>query len=119
MPGTVVRVRGIKRYFERKAGRWYCYHRATGKRIPEEFGSPAFFARLAALDLEAKSNAEADARPDTLKALIVAYRASEGFSALAPRTRSDYEKAFAFLHHASDRCAAREMAQGARPLLRQ
>jgi integrase len=97
MPGTVVRVRGIKRYFERKAGRWYCYHRATGKRIPEEFGSPAFFARLAALDLEAKSNAEADARPDTLKALIVAYRASEGFSALAPRTRSDYEKAFAFL----------------------
>ena len=62
MPGTVVRVRGIKRYFEPRAGRWYCYHQATGKRIGEEFGSAEFFVRLAALEAETKGEAELAAK---------------------------------------------------------
>jgi integrase len=97
MPGNVVRVRGIKRYFEPKAGKYYCYHRATGKRIEEEFGSLAFFARLSALEEEVQRRAEVQAKPNTLKALILSYKASDGFAGLAPRTRSDYEKVFAFL----------------------
>ena len=97
MPGTMVRVRGIKRYFERKTGRWYCYHRATGKRIAEEFGSPEFFACLASLEAEGKGRAADAARPNTLKALILAYKASDSFLALAQRSRTDYEKVFAFV----------------------
>jgi integrase len=97
MPGTVVRVRGIKRYFSRRTGRWYCYHRATGKRLAEEFGSPEFFARLASLEREAKGRTEAAAKPNTLKALILTYKSSESFQSLAPRSRSDYEKVFAFI----------------------
>lgn len=97
MPGTVVRVKGIKRYFEPKTGRTYCYHRDSGKRIKEEFGSPAFFARLAQLDQEQQAASEKAAKPGTLKALILDYKLSDAFRDLAPRTRSDYEKVFVFL----------------------
>jgi integrase len=97
MPGTVVRVRGIKRYFEKKTGRWYCYHRASGKRIEEEFGSPAFFTHLAALQEETRGRTEANAKADSLERLLLAYKASEGFANLAPRSRSDYEKVFTFV----------------------
>jgi hypothetical protein len=97
MPGTVVRVRGIKRYFEPKSGRWYCYHRATGKRIAAEFGSPEFFSCLAEFEREAKAKAEVAAKPNTLKALILSYKDTDAFQDLAPRTRSDYEKVFSFL----------------------
>jgi integrase len=95
MPGTAVRVRGIKRY--RARGNWFCYHRATGKRITETFGSASFFTRLAELDKEANSQAELAARPGTLKALILDYKQTDPFHDLAPRTKFDYEKVFAFL----------------------
>jgi hypothetical protein len=65
-----VRVRNLKRYFEPKSGRWYCYHRPTGKRVHEAFGTPAFFERLAELDREASERADLAARPGTLEALI-------------------------------------------------
>jgi integrase len=97
MPGTVVRVQGIKRYFEPKTGKWYCYHRATGKRITEEFGSAEFFTRLTTLDAEAKEKAEIAAKPGTLNALILDYKLTDNFRDLAGRTRSDYEKVFVFL----------------------
>ena len=97
MPGTLVRVRGIKRYFERKTGKWYCYHRATGKRITEEFGSAEFFTRLAALETETKEKTEKAARPGTFGALLLHYKRTDDFKDLAPRTRRDYEKVFAFL----------------------
>jgi integrase len=62
-----------------------------------EFGSAAFFARLAELEAEAKGIAEAVARPGTLKALILDYKLTDEFRDLSPRTRSDYEKVFSFL----------------------
>ena len=46
MAGTVVRVRGLKRYQHAKTGAWYCYHRASGKRIVSDFGTPGFFEEL-------------------------------------------------------------------------
>lgn len=97
MPGTVVRVKGLKRYFEPKTGRTYCYHRASGKRISEEFGSPAFFAHLAQLDREVKDAAAVVARPGTFEAVILEYKLSDAFRDLAPRTRVDCEKVFTFL----------------------
>jgi integrase len=97
MVGTVVRVKGIKRYREPKTGKVYCYHRATGIRIDEPFGSGEFFTRLAELDAKARKQAEDKAKPDSLKALILDYKQSDNFGDLAPRTKSDYEKVFAFL----------------------
>lgn len=97
MPATMTRVQGIKRYFEPKAGKYYCYHRATGRRIKEEFGSPEFFAQLTALDKMAKDKAELDAKPGTLKELILNYKLTDEFGDLTKRTRSDYEKVFDFL----------------------
>ena len=44
--GTVVRVKGIKRYRHPETGRWYCYHRKSGTPISAEFGSAEFFADL-------------------------------------------------------------------------
>ena len=97
MVGTVVRVKGIKRYREPKTGKTYCYHRATGVRIKEEFGSAEFFNRLAELNDQAREQAELVAKPGTLKALILDYKQTDEFKDLANRTRSDYEKVFVFL----------------------
>jgi integrase len=97
MPANMARVQGIKRYFEPKTGKYYCYHRATGKRITEEFGSPTFFARVAELDKEAEGQAAEAAKPGTLKALILDYKQTDEYKDLSTRTRSDYEKVFEFL----------------------
>jgi hypothetical protein len=50
----VVRIKGIKRFWHRKSGIWYSYHRATGTRLepPNAFGSPEFFTALAAASPE-------------------------------------------------------------------
>lgn len=97
MTGTAVRVRGIKRYRHPTTGIDYCYHRATGRRIEEPFGSAAFFARLSLLDGQAKTRAEQRAKPGTLRSLVFDYRESPRFANLKPRTRKDYEKIFDFL----------------------
>ena len=95
-----VPVAGIKRY--RSAGKTYCYHRATGTRIEEPFGSPEFFARVAALDDKAKA-AEARERAGSLGHVMRLYKASPAFTQLAPRTRSDYAGVMDYLsaieHH--------------------
>jgi hypothetical protein len=88
---TPVHVKGIKRFRDRH-GKWRCYHRKTGAPIHEEFGSPAFFVRLAELDRQAE--AKEKATPGTLRALIKAYRESLQFKELAPRTQQDYQKVF-------------------------
>lgn len=91
---TVVRVKGVKRYFEPKSGKWYSYHRKTGKRIKAEFGTAEFFVELAGLN---DGNKEVRAKPGTLGALISSYRSSPGFLSLAGRTRSDYHKILNYL----------------------
>ncbi len=100
MSGTSIRVKGIKRYRDPRDGKIYCYHRATGTRLKEEFGSAAFFERLAAIEggrCGASPAERAKAKAGTLRALILAYKADERFTDLAPRTQSDYEKVFGFL----------------------
>lgn len=84
---TVVRIKGIKRY--RRRGKWYCYHRATGRRLRAEFGTGEFFAELATLE---RRTAEKKALPGTLGMLIKMYQASPRFADLAPSTRAGYRK---------------------------
>lgn len=91
---TVVRVKGLKRYFEPKSGKWYAYHRKTGKRLKSEFGTPEFFVELASLN---DASAEKTAKPGTIGALMTSYRSSSGFLSLAGRTRSDYNKVMNYL----------------------
>jgi integrase len=43
------------------------------------------------------------AKPGTLKALILSYRQSDAFRDLAPRTKADYERCFAFLEPLHDK----------------
>lgn len=94
MTGTVVRIKGLKRYFEPKTGKWYAYHRKSGRRIAAEFGSAEFFAELAAIEADTKGEA---AKPGTLGALIVSYRKSAGFQSLQTRSKSDYQKVLEYL----------------------
>ena len=91
---TVVRVKGLKRYFEPKTGKWYAYHRKSGKRLKAEFGTPEFFVELASLN---DSVAGQQVKDGTLGALMASYRASSGYLSLAGRTRSDYSKVMNYL----------------------
>jgi integrase len=97
MTGTAVRIRGLQRFRHKVTGIEYCYHRGTGKRIKAPIGTPAFLAELADIEREMRARKEQAAKPGTLKSLIISYRESDKFRDLAARTKSDYERCFAFL----------------------
>lgn len=92
---------GIKRYFEPKAGRWYSYHRKTGRRIEAEYGTADFIAEVALINAEVAKAAAGNAKAGTMGALIVMYRAT-ALPLLAPRTRADYQKVFDYLKPMQD-----------------
>lgn len=90
---VVVVLPGVKRIPMRLADgsrRVYYYHRATGKRLPDDPASPEFSARLA--DLNAPKPKVLAAAIDTIAGLIAAYRASPDFTQLAEKTRKDYRR---------------------------
>lgn len=97
--GTLVRVKGIRRWRHPRTGIWYCYHRKSGTPIHGEFGSPAFFAELAAIE---KSQQAKTARPGTLGLAIDAYHRTPAWAALRPKTRVSYERAIAILEPLRD-----------------
>lgn len=93
----LMRIKGIKPVTVRKKGQIYryYYHRATNKRILAPFGTAAFAAEVATLDIRAK---ELTPQDGSLQALIIAYRKSPEFTQqLKPRTRSDYDRFFDYL----------------------
>ena len=92
--GTVVRVKGIKRYRHPKTGKWYCYHRKSGTRITAEIGSTGFFSEIAALERAAKA---LEPLPGSLGLVISSYMHSPDWGSLRPKTRLSYERAFAVL----------------------
>jgi len=98
---TRVRVKGVKRYQNRRTGIWYCYHRASRTRLepPHEFGSPEFFAALHAA--EAKHKAKKPIK-GTWGALVRSYRESPAFLTLKRRTKSDYLKLLDWLKGMDD-----------------
>ena len=92
---TKVRVKGIRRYYEPKSNRTYCYHRATGKRLHADFGSAAFFIELAAAQSEMV--AKPAAKPGSLKLIVEHYRSSHEFLSLQSSTRSEYNRVLNYL----------------------
>src|SRR5689334_10905651 len=90
-----IRVQGVKAYRNRH-GKWYAYHRRTGKRVKAPIGSAAFLAEVAELDHQ-KPEPEPRPLPGTWGALIAEYKASSEFTTLQPRTRADYQKVFDYL----------------------
>jgi hypothetical protein len=101
---TIVRVKGIKHYRHPKTGISYCYHRATGKRIGAEFGSPAFFEELAVIE---KASKKATLTPGSLGLIIDEYKRSPDWAALKDATKISYEKVFAVLAPIRDMPVAR------------
>ena len=92
--GTIVRVKGIKRYRHPKTGIWFCYHRKRGTAIVSKIGSAEFFSELSALE-----NAEklSEPLPGTLGMVIAKYRSSPDWEALRPKTKLSYDRAFTVL----------------------
>ena len=83
-----VRLKGLK--IARAKGRLYVYAWRGGPRLLAPIGSPEFLAEYA------KAIESRKARPaaDTIAGLILEFRASRDFRALAPATRADHERAF-------------------------
>jgi hypothetical protein len=97
MTGTVIRIKGLKRYRHPKTGIMYTYHRATGKRLKAEFGTAEFISELAALDADAKEKPKPTPIAGTIGGLFEVYRRSAAFEHLKPRVRKGYEEAIAFV----------------------
>jgi integrase len=92
---ALVKIRGVKAYVSK--GTTYAYHRASGTRLIASYGSSAFLAELDAVSRKHTKTTEST-RPGTWGALVVAYKTSPKFlSELKARTRSDYDKVFAWL----------------------
>lgn len=96
MTGTLMRVKGVKRWRHPKTAIWYAYHRASGTRIEAEFGTAEFVAELADIERRTKDKATRS-RPGTLGLLFAHYRKSQSFTALRPRVRAGYEDAMCYI----------------------
>jgi hypothetical protein len=68
-----MRVKGVK-YYRNRHGKWYAYHRKTGRRIRAEPCAAAFLRELEEIERGAES--EPPPRAGTLGALIADYRES-------------------------------------------
>jgi integrase len=90
MVGSVIRLKGLKRYRDPRDGRIYCYHRATGRRLKGEFGSAEFLAEFAEIEATHREQRRRETLPRTLGDIVGLYTQSSRFSELAPRTRKDY-----------------------------
>lgn len=84
---TIMRVKGLKRY--QSKGRWYAYHRASGRRLKSEFGTAAFVAELTALE---KAIVARQAVPGTVGHLLAIYKRSPHFADLAAATQHGYQR---------------------------
>ena len=91
--GTI-KLKNVKSF--KAKGREYHYHRPTGTRIKARYGTKAFVDEVTALNEALKELPPP--RPGTWGALVLMFRQSDEFAALAPRTRQDYERrVFKFL----------------------
>jgi len=93
-----MKIPGVKTYASK--GRIFRYHRATGVRLKELPGTPAFLAEYAAAEAKRLGNVPVGA--GTFGSLCEAYRGSMHFLNLAERTQSDYQKVLDWLSGARD-----------------
>jgi len=90
---VAVRVKGLKKV--RAKGRVYYYHRKTGRRLESPFGTPEFFAEIAAAEAAIKGKDKST--PGTLGMVIDAYKASRFFTDKREATKVSYERALSIL----------------------
>jgi integrase len=90
MVGSVIRLKGLKRYRDRRDGRIYCYHRATGRRLKSDFGGAEFLAEFAEIEAAHREQRRREKTPRTLGEVAGLYTQSTRFAELAPRTKKDY-----------------------------
>lgn len=100
----IVRLKGIKK--ARAKGRVYYYDRITGKPIESEYGTQAFLTEVNTLRTNARTKDAAENLKGKLGGLILAFKISPEWEALAPRTRADYQKIFDWLDEEKMREAA-------------
>lgn len=93
----IARLKNINRIVSK--GKVYYYHRPTKKRIQAAYGTAAFIAEVTRLNAALE---EAKPAPDTLGALMAAYRAAPEFTERAERTRADYQKVMDWLKAIDD-----------------
>lgn len=86
--GTKITIKGLAR--SRAKGREYVYAWRGGPRLFAPVGTPEFFAEYA----RAVESRKALPSNDTIAGLILEYRQSRAFKALAPASRKDHERAF-------------------------
>ena len=90
-----MRLKGIKAYFEPKAGKVYCYHRKSGIRLTAPPGTLEFLDEYKAAESTVKP--KPSGRPGSLALIIAAYRASHEFLDLRSDTRKEYERSLSIL----------------------
>lgn len=72
----------------------YYYHRASGVRLPDDYGSAAFAAAWAKAEALANAPSAQKRDPTSYLALVEAFKQSEDWGVLADQTRADYQKLF-------------------------
>lgn len=98
---TLMDLKGFH-FFKDRHGTPRCYHRASGapidlKKFP--LGTIEFMAECARIVELGKAK---EPKPGTLGLLVSAYKKSDAFKSLAPRTRGDYDRCFEYLRPISD-----------------
>jgi len=93
-----IKIKGIKRYTSK--GIEYCYHRKSGKRIFEKYGTFEFAKRVTELNNTPINHSKN--LIGTWGYLSEQYRTSEEFKKNSPRTKSDYNKVFDYLSKIAD-----------------
>lgn len=88
----IARLKGVQRIVTK--GRVYYYHRQTKTRIKAAYGTAEFVAEVTRLNAALE---KATPTPNTVDALIAAYRASPEFQGLAARTKKDYQRVMDWL----------------------
>lgn len=85
---------GVNPVRRRDGGGLYYYHRASGIRLPDDYGSPAFAKAWA--EAEARSHAPriTERDPGSYLAMVEAFKDSDDWKSLADQTRKDYQKIF-------------------------
>lgn len=90
--------------------RLYWYHRATGKALQHDPETAEGLLEVRELDDKAKALAPVHGHPaGSLAALWVKYRDGPEWSALKPRTRSDYQAVRDWIGEAADKASVRSM----------
>lgn len=93
----IARLKNVNRIVSK--GKVYYYHRPTKTRIQSKYGTAAFIAEVNRLNLALET---AKPTPDTLGAVMAAYRAAPEFKDRADRTRADYQKVMDWLKKIDD-----------------